>query len=442
MEHNKLDWKSVWKDEYLEWICAFANTDGGFLEIGKNDKGEVMEKHTTEKVLNDVPKKISTHLGIVADVRLENEGGKAFVRIEVKPYPDAISYKGSYYVRSGSNVIRLNGNALEEFLLRKRGKTWDSVGLTDVTIDDLDVVAFRDFRKKAIKSKRLTEKDLDITNGELLNSLELTNKAQLNRAAVLLFHENPNKFVFGCTCKIGYFETDSELLYQDEVTGPIIMMANKVIELLYSKYFKGYIRYEGLQRIDDFPVPQEAMREAVLNAIVHRDYSTNIPIQIKVYPDRVIIWNDGVFPHDLTLTKLLSKHRSSPHNPLIANAFFRSGQIEAWGRGIDKIRTECKNEDKKEPKFTISESVFEVEFTFERAKNIEGINKGINKGINPENEQILCLMRENKNISTGELANITGLTSKQVEYRINALKKNGKLERSGAKKNGEWIVKN
>jgi ATP-dependent DNA helicase RecG len=370
MEGQNLDWKEKWNDDFLNSICAFANTDGGGLLIGKRDSdGAIVGVDNPAKLVSDLPKKIISSMAIIADVVRETIEGKDCVRIIVNPYPNAISCKGNYYIRSGSNTIKLTGHALDEFLLRKQGRSWDGIVIPDVTVEDLDIVAFRDFRKMAVRSKRLTEKDVDITDAELVDNLNLSTKDGLKRAAILLFHENPEKWVFGANVKIGYFETDSELLYQDEVTGSIISMADKVIDLLYSKYFKGFIRYEGIQRIDDFPIPKEAMREAVLNAIVHRDYSTNVAIQIKVFPDRVIIWNDGTPPADFSLEKLLSTHSSAPHNPMIANAFFRSGQIEAWGRGIDKIRSECRKEGKYEPKFLIGEKIFEVEFRYVQPEN-------------------------------------------------------------------------
>ncbi|MDR1768339.1 MAG: ATP-dependent DNA helicase, partial [Propionibacteriaceae bacterium] len=76
----------------------------------------------------------------------------------------------------------------------------------------------------------------------------------------------------------------------------MITLADRVLDLIYTKYFRAYISYEGIQRVETFPVPQAAMREAVLNAIVHRDYSTGIPIQVKVFPNEVIIYNDGGLP--------------------------------------------------------------------------------------------------------------------------------------------------
>ncbi len=96
-----------------------------------------------------------------------------------------------------------------------------------------------------------------------------------------------------------------------------------------------------MQRIESYPIPETALREAILNAVVHKDYASGIPIQISVYPDKLMIWNSGQLPSDWTLERLLGKHSSQPFNPDVANAFFRAGMIEAWGRGIERIMQEC-----------------------------------------------------------------------------------------------------
>ncbi|MDD3981676.1 MAG: ATP-binding protein [Spirochaetia bacterium] len=92
---------------------------------------------------------------------------------------------------------------------------------------------------------------------------------------------------------------------------------------------KAYIRYEGIQRVEEFLFPELALREALLNAVIHKDYASGIPIQISVYEDKIMIWNSGVLPQNWNVDRLLGKHPSIPYNPLLANAFFRTGYIES-----------------------------------------------------------------------------------------------------------------
>ena len=291
MENQIIEWKSSWRDDYLKWICGFANAQGGRLEIGRNDQGKLVGLPEAKTLLEELPNKIRTTMGIVADVNLLNDGGLEYIAIDIPPHPNAISYRGKYYYRSGSTNQELTGFALDELILRKYGRTWDSSPVPRVSADGFYHDAFDIFRKKAVSSKRLTPEDVAVSNAELLKALKLTEGDYLLRAACLLFHQDPSEWCFGSNIKIGYFENDADLLYQDEIGGPLIGIADRVIDTIYTKYFKGLIHYEGLQRVDNYPMPREVLREAVLNAVVHRDYSTGNPIHIKIYADRVIIYN-------------------------------------------------------------------------------------------------------------------------------------------------------
>ena len=175
---------------------------------------------------------------------------------------------------------------------------------------------------------------------------------------MLAFYKDPEKWVAGSYIKIGYFgDSDSDLKYQDEVHGALIEQIDKAVDLVYTKYLKALIYYDGIQRVEQFMFPQEAFREILLNAVVHKDYSACNPIQISVYEDKIYIWNDGEMPSELDSTeKLFEKHSSRPYNPKLANIFFKSGMIEAWGRGFDKIKEACSKYDGHLPEYNIGAS--------------------------------------------------------------------------------------
>jgi ATP-dependent DNA helicase RecG len=134
------------------------------------------------------------------------------------------------------------------------------------------------------------------------------------------------------------------------------------MDLLFTKYIKAEISYEGIHRVEKFEYPKEAVREALLIAVAHKDYSGGVPIQISVYSDKIIFWNEGQLPENWTIKNLLEKHASRPYNPDIANALFRSGYIESWGRGTIKIIKECKQAGIPEPVFIYDSSDISVEF--------------------------------------------------------------------------------
>ena len=361
-ETQNTEWKASWRDEYLKWICGFANAKGGKIYIGKNDKGNVVGVTNAKKLLEDIPNKTKDILGIIVDVNLHTTNEGKYLEIIIEDYPYPVNYKGQYHYRSGSTKQELKGAALDKFMLQKKGKKWDGVPVPKVSVADLKEDTFDFFRKRAFKSKRIEEEVLTDSNEHLIDNLQLKENEFLKRAAILLFHPNPENYVTGAYIKIGFFESDSELIYQDEIHGNLFEQVEKTINLLFTKYIKATISYEGIHRIETYEYPKEALREALLNAIAHKDYSSGIPIQISVYKDKILFWNDGQLPENWTVENLIKKHSSKPYNPDIANAFFRSGHIESWGKGTIKIIDKCKEAGLPSPKYYYESSDFWVEF--------------------------------------------------------------------------------
>ena len=300
-ESQSIEWKESWRDEYIKWICGFANAQGGTLIIGKNNKGLVTGVANVHKLLEDIPNKVRDILGIIIDVNLKSKGSKEYLEIVVEPYPYPVSYKGQYHYRSGSTKQELKGSALDAFLLKKYGLHWDSVPVPNLLPESLEEKAFTIFAERAVQSKRLEDAVLHENKKSLLKKLHLVEGPYLKRAAALLFHENPEQYVTGAYVKIGFFKTDADLLYQDEAHGNLFEQADKTLDLLLTKYLRAYISYEGISRVEKYPFPKDALREALLNAIVHKDYSSGNPVQISVYEDKIVFWNAGRLPDELSI---------------------------------------------------------------------------------------------------------------------------------------------
>jgi ATP-dependent DNA helicase RecG len=245
-ESQQVEWKSTWRDDCLRWICGFANAEGGrlMLIIGRDDKGNAAGVENARKLLEDLPNKIRDVLGIMADVRLVKEAGKELIEIRVEPYPSPISYKGEYHYRSGSTKQELKGAALERFLLKKRGRHWDDAPEPSFTVRSCSASALRLFKQRATESGRMDRALARDSRESILGNLELIEKHGLKRAACLLFSDRPEKYVSGAWIKIGFFVTDDDLRYQDEVHGNLFEQVEKTIELLHTKYLKAYISYE------------------------------------------------------------------------------------------------------------------------------------------------------------------------------------------------------
>jgi ATP-dependent DNA helicase RecG len=289
--------------------------------------------------MEELPNKLRDLLGIVADIDLLEEDGKPYLRIAVEPYPVPISYRGEYHYRSGSTKQVLKGAALDRFLLGKPGRRWDAVPVPGVAVADLDAAVLARFRERAARSKRLDPEALKEHDPGLIEKLRLTESDYLRRTAVLLFHPDPERFFTGAAVKIGHVASESDLRYHDEIRGDLFTQVEQTMDRLLTKYLKAVISYEGIQRVESYPMPESALREAVLNAVVHRDYAVPAPIQIRVYRDRLRIWNP------------------------------------AWGRGIERIFGACHEAGTPEPRIRVEPRDVWVEFPFS-AEYLDSLESG------------------------------------------------------------------
>ena len=466
-ESQLIEYKESWRDEYLKWICGFANAKGGTIYIGIDDKGNTVGISNGKKLLEDVPNKIRDMLGIVAEVNLIQKDGNDVLEIKVEPSQFPVNYKGEYNYRSGSTKQQLKGNALNSFLMKKMGVTWESAVVENTTPEQLPDTSFDIFKEQALKHKRISDDDLNLSKRELLEKLQLlTENGKLTRAAFLLFAKDPNKVAFNSYIKVGYFE-GSDVLYQDEVKGSLFEQAEKCIDLIFTKYLKATITYEGTTRIETFPFAYGAIREAVYNSIVHRAYNYMNPTQIRVYYNQIVISNDAANAmEDWTEEKLFQKHKSIKYNPLIAEAFFKAGYIETWGRGIQKICDACKENENPLPRYTIDNNDFTVTFeavagtakdgliykeNLAPGQNTWDVEHGNGKGKHSENVQenvqekdrtkiILELFQKDNKISIRELAEQLQLTSKTIQRDLDKLKEKNIIRRVGPDKGGHWEI--
>lgn len=244
--------------------------------------------------------------------------------------------------------------------------------------------------------------------------------------------------------KIGYFESDSELLYQDEVHGSILEQVDKAIELIYFKYMRAKITYEGIYRRERYFVPEAALREALLNAICHKQYESRIPIQVSVYDDRLYVANVGRLPENWTLENLMSKHASLLYNPDIAHIFYLAGFIESWGRRIEKICDSLKADNLPMPEYTVHPGDIMIKFTGPEDRIVRvnnKVNDRVNVHMNDRESALLNYLAQDPGYTVTQLAEMMNVSRKTIAGYLKALKEKGAIERIGTTRTGYWKIK-
>lgn len=425
-ESQKVEFKSDWKDEHLKAISAFANCMGGELFIGLNDSGKPVSLKNINKLLEDIPNIIRNKLGIVPTVELSRRGNAEIIGINIDPSSVPISYNGKFYLRSGSTVQELRGKELADFLVKKTGVTWDDAIEEKGKLDDIDNVTIEDFKRFAVDRIPAITRETDPNT--ILKKLNLTVNERLKRAAVLLFSADPQQFYSHAVVKIGRFLTDTEIQTTDVVKGNLFQQLENTLEILRSKYLQSNIKFEGIHRRDILEYPYEALREAIINALIHRDYQGFSQIQIRVYPDKLIVMNEGGLPPEVPVENLKTNHLSKPRNKLLAETFYYAGFIEAWGRGTIKIVEKCIEQGLPEPDFMEENGVMTVTFYKDRL-NLENLKK---IGLNERQIKAVMFVKENGKITNKEYSNLTNVNSRTALRDINNLCGKYIFEKKGA----------
>jgi len=432
-EQQNIEYKSSWHDDYLKWVCGFANAQGGRIYVGKDDTGKVVGLGDYQSLMDEIPNKIKNNLGISAEVNLLQEAGWHFIEIIVQPYSVPISLRGRYYFRSGSVKQELTGAALNEFLLKRSGQTWDNVIEPRASFGDIDEKTVRIFLRKAEEAGRLPDVD-GLSTPELLEKLRLAEGGQLKRAAIVLFGKDPGRFYPNTFVKVGRFDDDDfTIRFQETEEGNVIQVLDKVLRTLDYKFLIRNISFAGMNRIETLEYPIAALREMLLNALIHRNYM-GAPTQLRVYDKKLFLWNDGGLPASITLSQLKQVHSSHPRNPVLAEACFRGGFIDSWGSGIKKILDSCKaaglpvpDMNEKEGGFIVT--LFKDKFTVEELQKL---------GLNERQIKAVLYVKEKGRITNREYQEINGVSDRTSLRELENLTQTGIFKKTGEKKGTQY----
>ena len=464
-EDQHTEFKRLWKDEFFRELSAFANSQGGTLYIGVEDDGTIVGVKDAKSLLQDMPNKIKNNLGFLANVDLKNEDGKEYIAVQVTPQENAISHEGKYYIRSGSTAQELRGPQLASFLMQKAKLHWDALPRPEAKLSDLDDEAWNYFITTALENKRLNKSAQTESQETVLRKLNLmTENGELTNAALMLFGKDIERWSPLSAFRIGRFGVNqADLIIHDNIVCPLVLMPDAVIDTLRTKYLVSTVGYEGLHRRETLEMPEDGLREMICNAIIHRDYLGTF-IHMRVWADRIQLWNEGTLPQSITIEKLMEDHESMPRNPLIAKVFYLMGFIENWGRGYEKIRDAFKQVHLQVPTFelvrggfmaTIQREVFQkVQGGQSSAENVlesdqENGKKSTLKST-PKNtlkstlkgtrKSIVELIESNSDITLDQISEKLGKNPRGIDKHIKNLRELGIIHRIGPAKGGHWEI--
>ncbi len=346
--------------EGLQTACAFLNGKGGLVLFGVRPDGTVTGQEVSDKTLREIAEAMD-RLEPPADLdvqRVRIEGKNEVIVLKVPGVSDSIpyTYEGRAYERVQSTTRKMPQERYEKLLLERTHsrRRWENQPAEGVTLKDLDrEEIFRIVAEARAAERLLGPVGRDVTR--LLDRLGVRRDGEILRAAVVLFGKEFVPDFPQCGLRLARFRgTDkTEFLDQKQLRGPAFKLLEEA-QLFCQRHFPlpGKIVPERLQRVDTPLIPPDAMREILVNAFIHRDYSiAGGAVSLAIFDDRVEVWSTGTYPTGITPAVLSRQHSSVPRNPIIADVFYRVGLIERWGRGTNRVIEMCRKAGIRPPRF-------------------------------------------------------------------------------------------
>jgi ATP-dependent DNA helicase RecG len=266
----------------------------------------------------------------------------------------------------------------------------------------------------------------------ILKKLGLVEGKELKRAAVLLFGKNPQEFHLNAYLKIGKFLSETDILTSDLVKGNLFEQLENALEILRTKYLLSKIKFEGIHRREILEYPYKALRESIINALIHRNYQGSSTIQVRVYNNRITFLTEGKLPPEVPVEKLKTEHLSKPRNKLLADVFYKAGFIESWGRGTLEIVNQCFEQELPEPDFieeygTFKTVLYKSKWDEEKLKKME---------LNERQIKAVLYVKEKIKITNKEYMEIAGISKATATRDLRELVEKKIFKQYGTKGQG------
>jgi ATP-dependent DNA helicase RecG len=427
-EGEKMEFKKSFNVQVIETLSAFANTCGGIVLIGIADDGVVngveLTEETLQRWINEIKQK--TTPSIIPDCNVQIIYNRDVVIMKVNEYPvKPIAFRGRYYQRVKNSNHQLSPDKIAAIHLQSLQISWDSYPFPNASLMQLSEKKMMEFLREVNNTGRFTIYGVPLM---ALKKLSLVKDKQPSIAAILLFAEVPERHHI----RIGRFKSKSTIIDDRQITDTLFEATAASL-----KYIQTYIQLEyqfdgSMKRIERWEYPMEAIKETLLNAIVHRDYRASNDVQIKIFDDKLTIYNPGELYGSLTLEQLDGDdYQSSLRNKLIAEAFYLTGKIEKYGTGLLRIRKAM--EDYPELSFSLEEVNGGILATFWKKTAQKTAQK-------TTKELIIDLLLENPTYTIEDIKQLLNKGDGTIKGHLTDLKRKGLIVREGGRKGGYWKV--
>ncbi len=422
------------KKEAMEAISAILNKHcRGTLYFGVDDSGFVKGQQISDSTKREISRAINDSIEprITPTIEVLAIEGCNVLKVTFSGHNRPYAVNGKYLIRTGTENRRMSPDELKHLIKNDDYSSKWEEELTDHTIDDLDENALKDFYQSAVGCGRLNMKHYD--KEKLLSTIDVIDNGYIKNGGYALFGKNAR-----IGLKLASYATDKKVTFTDLklIEGNIYNLVDDALD-----YVMNHINWRseiGSRKRNDIPeIPERAIREIIVNAFAHAEYSTLPEIEIGIHPGRIEIYNPGTFPDELTPLDFISKNLPSyKRNRLILDVLFRSRDVEKSGTGFQRVNEECR---KQKVNWTFRKEAYGFFFEFIRT-NVQ-INVQINAELSETEQLVFNLIKDNEEISKSEMAIRLGKSEKTIQRMISSLTKKNVIERVGSNRSGYWKVR-
>ena len=400
------------KDEIGETVSAFSNSDGGTIIVGASDNGGVpgvdIGKNTLEELANYIKRNTDPH--IFPSVKIQEVGRESVVVVEVKGSAEKpVFFKNHAYKRVGKTNQMISSSELRKLAKESGGRVyWDERVCEDADLEDIEEEKVRWFLKEARHERGLDINESSSVEDALLR-LKLLKAEKPTNGAVLLFGRDPQRKFIQSEIKCIRFKgvgVTGEMIDLRTVDGDVFDQLIEAEKFIFNNIaLSAWIEDGKIQRQERWEYPPKAIREALANAISHRDYETTSKVQVRIFDDRMEFWNPGRLPEGWTVETLRHVHESIPRNPAIAKQFFWVKYIEEVGTGTNKIIEWCIDWGLPEPEFEFTGTSLVV--TFRKSRLTDEYLEQL--GLNDRQKRAVTHLKERGKIDRKTYCDICGV---------------------------------
>lgn len=435
-ESETVEFKESFDKGVIEAAAAFANAKGGGILVGVSDKGEIkgvqIGKDTLRKWANQISQ--STEPRVIPEIEIGEISEKNLVIIGIRDFPiKPVSVKGRCFRRIGDSNRVMTTQEVAQMHLHSVGMSWDRLPGQNATIADVDFEKVRKYIKKANETGR--RKVQDENPLQVLEKLELVKEGKPTWAAILLFGKETSRFLSQAVIHCGRFKEGTMVIDDRMIKGTIVEQVDEAMDFIRKNISVKFVMTGKPAREEVWDYPLEALREAVINAVCHRDYTIPSNTEVRIYDDKLIVWNPGGLPLGITVEELYRSHPSVLRNKGVGGIFYDMGLIEQWGSGIDKMRKTCINAGLPEPEF---EEYQGFRVIFSKDIYTEEYLNGL--GLNERQVKAVMHVKEKGKITNKGYQEITQVSKPTATRELSNLVKKGVIEQWGITGKGTYYT--